>query len=325
MSSSPSNTNRLHPTSDQDRGIVHVGDSRLNEALGRLLAIDGRIDPDHVHRFREFARENSIGLDHCWGRLDASGRISQTVLAIINPGRTAMVFASHPQEGNEIAALGELIDHAAGMLAESDVRLGQALLQPEESLERRAFIEGGFSELAMLSYRERTVPRPDEIPAPEWPSQVTIEPYRDSLIRDFMTALDRTYEHTHDCPELRGLRDTSDILDGHRGTGEFDPGLWTLMRIDNDPKGLILLNPSPAQKTIELVYFGLAVDSRGKGLGRALLRHGLHTITGREERMVNLAVDERNAPALRLYAREGFRRSLRRIALIRPMRGANRL
>jgi ribosomal-protein-alanine N-acetyltransferase len=85
---------------------------------------------------------------------------------------------------------------------------------------------------------------------------------------------------------------------------------------------MLLLNRSPASNTIELVYLGLAPAARGRGLGRQLLRHGLHLLGRREERAITLAVDEQNDPALALYRGEGFRRVLRRIALIRPLGAA---
>lgn len=320
MSRSPTNPGRLLSPDSEFGRIVAITDEQLDEALSRLLMIDGHVEPDHVRQLRAYAETNRIFLDHCWGRLDHRGCIRQTVLAIANPGRTAMVFASHPQDSRELTALGELIDHATTALGGNDVRLAQALLQPEEVLERRAFTEGGFDELAMLSYLERSAPETGEFTPPLWPDRVTIEPYRDALIDDFVTALERSYEETLDCPELRGLRDTSDILDGHRGTGQFDPSLWTLLRVDRQAMGLILFNPSPTQQTIELVYFGLSPAVRGSGLGEMLLRYGLSRVADRQEHTINLAVDERNAPALKLYARLGFRRSLRRVALIRSLR-----
>jgi ribosomal protein S18 acetylase RimI-like enzyme len=320
MSSSQINSARLLSAEDEHGRIVAVDSARLDEALGCLLAIDGRIEPAHVKQFREYTMHHRIELNHCWARLDANGRIRQTVLAIINPGRTAMMFASRAQHRDEAPSLGGLIAHTATALGTADVRLAQSLLMHAEVNERRAFIAGGFVELAQLSYLERAVPRSGEIEPPSWPEDVTIETYRDDLIDDFLVALDQSYEQTLDCPGLRGIRETCDILEGHRGAGEFDPSLWMLMRLNDSPSGLILLNPSPANKSIELVYVGLAAAARGRGLGRALLRHALSLIADRPERTINLAVDERNEPALSMYAREGFRRSLRRVALIRALR-----
>ena len=80
-----------------------------------------------------------------------------------------------------------------------------------------------------------------------------------------------------------------------------------------------MLNPSPRQKTIELVYLGLANWARGSGLGAMLLNRGLEQCSLRGERAITLAVDECNTPAIRIYFKAGFRRLLRRVALIRVL------
>src|SRR5439155_230273 len=130
----------------------------------------------------------------------------------------------------------------------------------------------------------------------------------------------RNPEQTLDCPGLRGYRRTSDILEGHRASGVFDPGLWTLLLVDGRVGGALLLNPAVDGQSVELVYLGLARWGRGRGLGRLLLRHGFALLGRRSERTINLAVDEANAPALALYRREGFVPILRRTAMIRPVR-----
>ena len=139
-----------------------------------------------------------------------------------------------------------------------------------------------------------------------------LEAWSEGRDDDVLRVLDASYEDTLDCPGLRGLRDTADILAGHRGTGAFEPELWTILRVDDEPVGVLLLNRSPSNNTLELVYTGLARRVQGRGLGRLLLRHGLHRVGGRPERAVTLAVDDRNAPAISLYRGEGFRRVLRR-------------
>jgi ribosomal protein S18 acetylase RimI-like enzyme len=55
------------------------------------------------------------------------------------------------------------------------------------------------------------------------------------------------------------------------------------------------------------------------GLGRMLLRHGLHLLRDRSERTLTLAVDDENKPAFAMYRSEGFRTVLRRLAMIRPL------
>lgn len=322
MTVSQTNPGQLHPPEDEEpeSRIVQVGPAQQLEAVQRLVAVGSPSDRANAQRFMHYAKTNGIQLDAMWGRVDREGRIVQTVLAVPNPGRTAMVFASHPRSPQEVPSMGKLIDHAAGHLATWEVHLAQLLLEPDESLERQAALAGGFSELATLTYLQRPVSKRTLPAPPQWSDGAATEAFVEHLYDDFLLAVMATYEDTLDCPKLFGLREPQDILAGHRATGKFDPSLWTLLRVDAKPVGVVLLNPFPEQRTIELVYLGLAPVVRGRGLGRQLLRHALRLLHGRRERIVTLAVDEQNAPALRIYRAEGFRDELRRVALIRSLR-----
>ncbi len=154
---------------------------------------------------------------------------------------------------------------------------------------------------------------------------------------ELIDTLERSYVGTLDCPALAGLRRGDDVLDGHLHSGVFEPTLWTILRFRSGPHagrtaGVCLFNSSPppaasasgvgAGGSLELVYFGLVPEARGRGLGRLLLRHGLDGLRGRRESTVMLAVDDRNAPAHALYREAGFRLRFRRIAFIRSVRGA---
>lgn len=212
-----------------------------------------------------------------------------------------------------------IIDHACFSLTESVIDLAQALLEPAETLLRDAFLHAAFTELAMLSYLERPLPSRRNKPEPQWPEGVTIDTYQKSNWDELVGVLDATYEETLDCPGLFGLRNTIDILMGHQSSGKFEPALWTILRIDGIARGALLLNPAPASRSVELVYMGLALNARGKGLGTQLLNHGLCILAGRPEHNITLAVDELNTPALALYRRAGFRRTLRRRAMVRSI------
>lgn len=56
----------------------------------------------------------------------------------------------------------------------------------------------------------------------------------------------------------------------------------------------------------EILSVAIAPARRGRGLSRPLLDFHLRTLARRAVRTVFLEVDERNAPARRLYARAGF-------------------
>jgi ribosomal protein S18 acetylase RimI-like enzyme len=309
-------------SSDEGGGrIVRVGDDRRQEAVHCLTTGSPQSDGDQGRRFLDYAHRNRIDLEAMWARLDERGRVIATVLAVPNPGRTAMVFANRPRREDEVQPLAALIDHACGELSADhrhDVHLAQALVDPADRREREAFERGRFRYLADLSYLERPLPG-SKVESPViWPEGVRVRTYDQSLRPLMVEVLEASYEQTLDCPGLLGLRRSEDILCGHMATGEFDPALWTLLEIDDRPAGALLLNPSLQGNCVELVYLGLAPFARRRGLGRRLLHHGLDRLRGRPERIIMLAVDEGNAPALRLYRSEGFRRVLRRVALIRP-------
>lgn len=321
MTSSQANTDRWQADGPEEPNrMIRVGPDRLLEAVERLVSTGtGKPDRGHATRFLEYAAANGVRLDFMWSQVDRAGAIQATVLAVPSPGRTAMVFATSPRSPKRVPELGRLIDHVCRSLDPAEVHLAQVLLEPEEALHRQAFAAGGFGYLATLSYLERSIGRSAAVEPIQWPADASIEAYRSELDRQVLEALEISYEQTLDCPGLLGLRLTTDILDGHRATGRFDPNLWTLLRLGGTVAGILMLNPSPAHQTIELVYLGLAPIARGRGIGRKLLRHGLNQLAGRPERSVTLAVDERNAPALKLYQTEGFRCVLRRVAMIRPI------
>ncbi len=303
--------------SPQGARVVRCGAERLVEAATMLLAQGGTADAGHVERFLRHARDHAVALDRFWGLEGRDGRLNASVLAVPNPGRTAMVFATAPWKKAGVEEVGWLLDQAMKELAGSAVVLGQALLEPRDQVMRKTFVEGGFCMLANLAYLERHLPAARDRVEVAWPSNARVTAYAEQQRASFEEALERSYEATTDCPGLCGIRATSDILNGHQATGEFDPSLWTLLLVDDMPAGVLLLNPSPAANAVELVYLGVAKAARGAGLGRRLLQHGMNLVCGRTERAITLAVDENNTAARTLYQSMGFRTTLRRLAMIR--------
>jgi ribosomal protein S18 acetylase RimI-like enzyme len=171
----------------------------------------------------------------------------------------------------------------------------------------------GFQELAVLACMER--PNGRQAPAPRLPAGATFHPAGDD--ESLRRLLRATYEDTLDCPGLADLRTDEDILDGHRRGGKADASLWTLLRIEDRDAGAALLNRAASGDGVELSYLGLAKWARGKGFGAALLDEALWKASRLPERLVTLAVDERNAPAERLYRSRGFRTVARRRAFAR--------
>jgi ribosomal protein S18 acetylase RimI-like enzyme len=119
--------------------------------------------------------------------------------------------------------------------------------------------------------------------------------------------LQATYAGSLDMPELEGARGLDDILEGYRSAGLFVPERWRLGLIPGEPEAaaVLLLVELPDRDAWEVIYLGLTPAARGRGLGRDVLRHALE-LAGAHVPRLELAVDCRNAPAMRLYQAAGF-------------------
>lgn len=289
------------------------------------------------------AAAHGIDLSFTWGILDpsprADSRVRQVCLAVLGSGRTAMLFVSEPTPGGDPggpaiarAERAACIDAACRFLGEhhhDEARIAQALPDPRDTWALEAFREAGFLHVGDLSYMRSSGVAPGQPQPVVWPDEVRIvraDELGDRRAQDaaLITALDRSYIDTLDCPELCGLRETADILQSHRATGRWDPALWWVVLRRGSPEGCLLLNRAQERGCVELVYLGLSPALRGRGLGSQLLRFGLSRVGKPAPTEVNCAVDERNGPALQLYQRAGFSVVARRVALVRPLgRGAN--
>lgn len=316
---------------------------RLPEALHwaaarRLVSQDSPDRAAAATRLVTGAANHGIDLSLTWGTVESAGvePVRQVCLAVLGSGRTAMVFISEPPPGGDAGgrAVG-LAERAACLNAACEglaklrpgaARLAQALPEPRDVWAIEALRAAGFVHVGDLSYMRRVGPAPSDPQPVVWPDGVRVvrvdelgdRPAQDAVL---ITALDRSYIDTLDCPELCGLRETGDILQSHRATGRWDPALWWVVMLDGEPEGCVLLNRGQDRASTELVYLGLSPALRGKGLGARLLTMGMSKL-GRGTLEVNCAVDERNAPAIRLYRRLGFTSFGRRVALVRPLGGA---
>lgn len=255
-----------------------------------------------------------------WASIDRStGLIREAAFATLGAGRTAMIFAASPRSRKASAELADVVSRCVDSSREDGAALAQALVEPHETAAAGAFTTAGFTRLADLAYlrRPRQTRRRDE---PRLPEGVTAEQFRPGQEPELARALERSYVDTLDCPALCEMRDTADVIDSHRASGQFTPSLWWIIRHRGEPEGALLLNPCSVQDHIELVYLGVSPALRGSGLGARLLQMGLARCADRPERIITCAVDKRNAPALRLYEREGFAPFAHRVAFVMPLR-----
>lgn len=261
----------------------------------------------------ELTSDPYFSWDHLWAAYEGD---SPRAAALILPtaGRTAMFFVSPVWERSQVAvtaALAQAVCEAQDPVA---IRMIQALLNPEDRLAAQALAGGGFVKLAILSYMHAAAKTGDSLsPLDQRQRLVAWGDGREALFRQ---AILDSYEDTLDCPALKGLRSIDDIVAGHMGVGQFDPGLWFVLTHVDEPIAVLLLNAIPDRHLIELVYLGIHRRWRRKGIGRWLVRFALSTALAHHASGVMLAVDESNTPALRLYQSAGFVPTTRKLAMI---------
>ena len=245
-----------------------------------------------------------VAIDLLLGAFDDEHLVSAT-LAAESPGSSALVFVPTDlvPAGRYQATLG-LLEAVQAAAERRKLRLLQVLTAPTARTAAQALRESGFRFLTRLLYLRREVNA--AVPARRGASDLEWLTYTPEMAELFAGALAQTYAQSLDCPELTGLRSMEDVLAGHRGAGEFDPAFWWVAKRDGEPVGTMLLNRISSEPAMEVVYMGVAQVARGTGVGDALLARAMAAASDSNVSSVALAVDERNAPARRMYARWGF-------------------
>ncbi|MBI1337120.1 MAG: GNAT family N-acetyltransferase [Phycisphaera sp.] len=294
--------------------LVTMDDQPLRRvALSVLLT--GRPDAADVAvtQFISFAQAHRLSLEQLWCAMRGE-RVMASAMLVPSAGRAGMVFTSPLSVADEVAVTGQLVREACRSQGAMRLNLVQALLDPHQKLEARAMASAGFTDLATLVYMQRRA----NLPSKPMSLERGIEAVHfDEQTRPiFERAILASYEQTLDCPGLLGLREIGDIIAGHMATGRFDPRLWWALHKQGEPVGVMLLNTVPQRAAMEVVYLGLSVPFRGQGLAHRLLEHGLGTARDHGVTSLILAVDEANAPAVRLYRSLGFNATASKRAMI---------
>lgn len=201
-------------------------------------------------------------------------------------------------------------------LADLSLYYAQILLDPLHPSLHALARRMSFHYLGRLWYLEST---PGAVLLPSDCASISWRQFDPSNERDFARVVERSYVHSLDCPKLSGIRPIEAVMDGHRAVGRFDPRLWQLALVDDRPAGCCLLSRLTTSPTIEVTYMGVDPDFRNRGIGAALLFRAFELRDAARLPHVTLVVDAGNAPAIRLYARFGFRRIAQRDAYMLPL------
>lgn len=295
------------------RQVVPAG---RDEALSLLLTGSPRGGSRSTHRFLEQVTPQDVCLDQLWAAYHNDQPLAAALL-VPSLGRTAMYFSSPVLHERVVPISGQLVRAVCGGQDAREIRLIQALLDPDQQRTAQALAAGGFVDLARLLYMRRSVPRQPELSVLEPPFELVCW---DESRRDlFAAAILSSYEDTLDCPGLLGLRAIDDIIAGHMATGEFEAGLWSVLLHHRQPVAVMLLNLVVQRRVAELVYLGIHPGWRRQGIGARLLSYGMTMAQRVGASDLVLAVDESNTPALNLYRALQFRSSACKRAMIKAL------
>jgi mycothiol synthase len=295
--------------------------SEIPDALSLVLGSPAApADANQVADFTQFAGQRGIDLTELWVA-GVGDQLGWAVLPIYSPGRTALVLTpSQPPRGGDMVALIDRVCQAAGTRG---VHLAQVLAEPGAVDMQRVYGECGFQQIAELLYLQSAIRR---APAPpRLPDGCAWHTYGEQTHSLFCRVIASTYMQSLDCPALSGLRDIEDIVAGHRASGEFDPRHWFALTRREEPVGVALLTRVPRVEMAELVYLGLTPEARGQGLGDVTMKQALWGVSQMGLQRLTLAVDSRNAPALKLYYRHGLGHIGSKTAMLRDLRVKTRI
>lgn len=241
-------------------------------------------------------------------------RAAAAAMTVRNPGQSASVFHSPPRGAATVKILTRLLRELTQATLQGGAAFVQALLRPDAQADAQAYLQAGYEFIANLIYLRRGVAGAAE----EESGELTWTVLRESSEEELARVIADTYVDSLDCPGLLGVRRMEDVIAGHKSNGILRPDAWFLPSVKGQTVGCVLVNDSAGRNDeSEIVYLGVRPAWRGRGFGRAMVRHALAHAAGRRRGQMCLAVDAANTPAVRLYRSEGFREVDRKDVYVR--------
>ena len=293
--------------------IRRVSAEHRRDVLSLLLTGRSGVPSVAVKSFVGFAVDQNLSVDQLWAAYDGD-RVVAAALVVPGAGHTAMIFVSPIFDLSTVPVVGQLVRTASEDQASREVCLIQSLLDPSQVLEAKSLKAGGFAEMATLVYLQQELNGSmGEVVLDPSIELVAWSPERRSL---FEQVILESYEETMDCPGMLGLRHIDDIIASHMASGRFVPELWFVAKIDDQPAAVMLLNLVPQRQAFELVYLGVGLPWRRRGISKKLLSYGMGLCGRYDVSSMILAVDDSNTPAKHLYQEMGFVSHGRKLAMI---------
>ncbi|HVE90779.1 MAG TPA: mycothiol synthase [Actinomycetota bacterium] len=149
-----------------------------------------------------------------------------------------------------------------------------------------------------LLQMRRPLPHPDR---PQWPAGTSVRSFRPGDEHEWLEVNGRAFEGH---PE-QGRWDL-DTLRSRMREPWFDPDGFLVAVDDGGMAGFCWTKVHEAERLGEIYVIAVDPDRGGRGLGKALVLAGVHSLAGRGLPGVMLYVDARNTPAVAMYRRLGF-------------------
>lgn len=218
-------------------------------------------------------------------------------------GNTAVAWPPRLIAGEAESTAAALLDAGLTPLRERGVKLVQALLESDHGQDADRLTTAGVKHAADLLYLVSVAGSfPDDAPQPA----LEFQAYRHEDRSRLESIVEATYLGTCDCPQLNGIRDTSDVLAGYLAVGSSGGDHWYLVQHQGTAIGCLLLADHPVSEQMELVYMGVTLEGRGRGWGIEIVRQAQWLARRAGRARLVLAVDADNAPAIAVYAAAGF-------------------
>lgn len=264
------------------RAAAHDLDRRVGQFLGLMAA--GEVDPSGLLVARR------------------GGELVGVAVAQFLSGGSAVVVPPLPYgrgaEGERLAAA------LTALLRDRGAPLAYSFLDPADVRQADPLVRCGFRSVTRITHMLRLGA---ESPLPPKPStEVTFTPAHQADPTVFGDTLLATYDGTLDVPEACVDRPAADILTGYRANQPDPPHWWLAADRAGRPVGVVLLTVT-GSGGMDLGYLGVPPAARGRGVGKALLRFAVRAAAAVGSADLNLSVDARNEPALRLYRGHSFR------------------
>ena len=285
--------------------VVTSADDDQRTALSILLCnLDSEEKEFQLQKMQASVDQGELSLDGLLlARLDQAA--VGALLLTIQSDATAYVWPPViPPNSTQVteAASSALLKAAVEHIEARNCWIGHSILAPNDP-KLDVMERAGVERLVELRVMDCVVAQ--KLTEPDGQKLCRI-PYDTATDSRFKATLQQTYIDTRDCPEIVGLRTSTEALEGHRLAGSSIDAFWYLYQVDGEDAAILLIAEDSKLAEREISYLGVTPKFRRQGLARRITAEALFDAATAGMQSVTLSVDERNEPAITLYESLGF-------------------